>query len=76
MDLFLRNKSKVENCQFGVVGNIKEPAVSMKQLAKNWQVEKPFFFNLKKFENLGSTPNPDFRFYFHPCWVIAYVPRL
>jgi len=31
---------KVEDCQFGLVGNIKEPAVSMKHLAKNPQLEK------------------------------------
>jgi hypothetical protein len=37
-------------------------------------VRKAFFFeNFKKFENLGSTPKPDFRFFFHPCWVIAYT---
>jgi hypothetical protein len=48
MDLFLRNKSKVENCRFGIFGNIKEPAVSMKQLAKNPQLEKLFFEKFEK----------------------------
>jgi hypothetical protein len=56
---------------------MKEPAVSMKELAKNQQLEKLFFFeNFKKIENQGSTPKPDFRFVFHPCWVSAYIPRL
>jgi hypothetical protein len=48
MDLFLRNKSKVENCQFGLVGNIKEPAVSINQLAKNGHLEKPFSSKFQK----------------------------
>jgi len=67
MDLFLRNKSKLENFGFGLYRNIKEPAVSMKQLAKNRQLEKVFFFNFKKFETLGSTPKPHFRFFFTPA---------
>jgi hypothetical protein len=62
MDLFLRNKSKVENCQLGLVRNIKEPAVSMKQLAKNQQLEKPFFENFKKIEVLYQIPILDFFF--------------
>jgi hypothetical protein len=37
VDLLLRKKSKLENCRFGLVGYIKEPAVSMKELAKNQQ---------------------------------------
>jgi hypothetical protein len=61
MDLFLRNKSKLENCRFGLFGNIKESAVSMKQLAKNPKLEKLFFFKIsKKIEDLGSTPKPSF----------------
>jgi len=58
MDLFLRNKSKLDNCRFGLFGNIKEPAVSMKQLAQKPQVEKHFFLSFKKIENLGSAQNP------------------
>jgi hypothetical protein len=48
-------------------GNIKEPAVSMKELAKNQQLKKFFFFNLKKIENLGSTPKPGFRSFSPHC---------
>jgi hypothetical protein len=55
----------------------KNQQISMKELAKNQQLEKLFFFeNFKKIENQGSTPKPDFRFFFHPCWVSAYIPRL
>jgi hypothetical protein len=49
--------------------NIKEPAVSMKELAKNQQLEKLFFFNFKKLENQGSTPKPDFRSFFTPVCI-------
>jgi hypothetical protein len=48
MDLFLRNKSKLENCRFGLFGNIKEPAVSMTQLAKKPTITKGFFFLISK----------------------------
>ncbi len=67
MDLFLRNKSKLENFRFGLFGNIKESAVSMKQLAKNPKLEKLFFS--KKIEDLGSTPKPDFRSLFAPMCI-------
>jgi len=49
MDLFLRNKSKLWNFRFGLFGNIEEPAVSLKQLAKNQWLEKLFFL---KFQNI------------------------
>jgi hypothetical protein len=49
----------------GYFGNIKEPAVSMKKLAKNQQIEKILFFYFKKFENQeGSTPKSDYRSFF------------
>jgi hypothetical protein len=44
VDLLWRKKSKLENCRFGLVGYIKEQAVSMKELAKNQQLEKLLFF--------------------------------
>jgi hypothetical protein len=48
----------------GYFGNIKEPAVSMNELANDQQLEKFFFENFKKIENQGYTPKPDFRFFF------------
>jgi hypothetical protein len=53
MDLFLRNKLKLDNCRFGETSKNQQF-----QLAKNPQLEKLFFENFKKIENLGSTPNP------------------
>jgi hypothetical protein len=39
---------------------MKEPAVFMKQLAKNRQLEKHFFENFKKLENQSSIPKQVF----------------
>ncbi len=66
VDWFLRNKSTLQNFRFGLFGNLEEPAVSLKQLAQNPQLEKPSFENFKKIENLGSTPEPSFKFFFSP----------
>jgi len=68
MDLFFRNKSKVENCRFGLFGNIKEPTVSMKQLAKNPQLEKLFFSKIsKKLRTKVLHQNPNLDFFFTPA---------
>jgi len=48
MDLFLTNKSKLENFQFGLFENIEQPVVSMKQLPKKPTVRKAFFFKFQK----------------------------
>jgi hypothetical protein len=48
MDLFLRNKSKLDNCRFGLFEIIKESAVSMTQLAKKPTVTKTIFLKFSK----------------------------
>jgi hypothetical protein len=58
VDLLLRNKSKLENCRFGLFGYIKEPAVAMKELAKNQQLEKLFFLSSKKLRTKVLHQNP------------------
>jgi hypothetical protein len=39
---------------------MKEPAVFMKELAKNRQLEKHFFFIFKKLDNQSSIPKQVF----------------
>jgi hypothetical protein len=43
---------------------MKEPAVFMKELAKNQQLEKYLFENFKKLENQSSIPKQVFLIFF------------
>jgi hypothetical protein len=53
--------------------NMKEPAVFMKELAKNQQLEKLLFFLIfKKIDSQSSIPKQVF-FFFHPHWVSVYT---
>jgi hypothetical protein len=51
---------------------MKEPAVFMKELAKNQQLEKLLFFFHKKKSDQSSIPKQVF-FFFHPHWVSLYT---
>jgi len=53
----------------GYFRNMKEPAAFMKELAKNHQLEKHFYFNLRT-KVLYQNRSFDF---FHPHWVSVYT---
>jgi hypothetical protein len=51
---------------------MKEPAVFMKELAKNPQLEKHFFGIFKKLENQSSIPKQVFLFFSPPLGKCVY----
>ncbi len=57
----------------GYFRNMKEPAVFMKELAKNRQLEKHFFFIFKKLDNQSSIPKQVFWIFFSPPRVSVYT---
>jgi hypothetical protein len=52
---------------------MKEPAVLMKELAKNQQLEKHFFLIFKNFENQSYIPKQVFLFFSPPLDKCVYT---
>jgi len=66
--------TKLENCWFlGYFRNMKESAVFMKELAKNGQLEKHFFFTFSKKLRAKVPYQNRFFDFFHPHWVSVYT---
>jgi hypothetical protein len=60
--------SKLENCRFGLFQKHQRTSSFHEGTGKEPTVRKTFFFEIfKKIENQGSTPKPDFRFFFTPA---------